>query len=205
MFRRSYWKMKNSGLASVGLLPFLGSAFGQATAFNITAISAANNASRLECWQLDAAPVIGRGAVNFDLGNFTNSFVGIIPPNTTTGTIGNAATVQYVSRLLPFCIASRHANLGPCDRYSLVMAGLVHITTPHSGLPDELNEAWISGGRYGWLIAADLAELAAQGHITTFPGLQRTIIAQFPVADNTPPAHSVLHEGPCEVWDQPEL
>lgn len=88
--------MKHFGLVLVGLLPFLGSAVGQATAFNITAISAANNASRLECWQLDAAPVIGRGAANFDLGNFTNSFVGIIPPNTTTGTIGNAATVQYV-------------------------------------------------------------------------------------------------------------
>ncbi|GAB7337365.1 hypothetical protein MBLNU457_g2713t1 [Dothideomycetes sp. NU457] len=176
--------MKHSGLALASLISFLvESAFGQATAFNITAISAANNASRLECWQLDATPTVGRGAVNFDLGNFTNSFVGIIPPNTTTGTIGNAATVQY----------------------SLVMAGLVHITTPHSGLPDELNEAWIFGGRYGWLIAADLKELAAQGHITTFPGLQRTIIAQFPVANNTPPAHSVLHEGPCQMFDQLEL
>lgn len=66
----------------------------QATTFNITAISAANNAARLECWQLAAPPVFGRGAVNFDLGDFSQAFVGIIPPNTTTGTITNAAQVQ---------------------------------------------------------------------------------------------------------------
>lgn len=66
----------------------------QAPSFNITAISAANNASRFECWQLASPPVSGRGAVNFALGNFTNSFVGIIPANTTSGTISNAVTVQ---------------------------------------------------------------------------------------------------------------
>lgn len=66
----------------------------EATAFNITAISAANNAARLECWQLDALPNAGRGAVNFDLGDFDKAFVGILPPNTTTGTINNAVQVQ---------------------------------------------------------------------------------------------------------------
>jgi hypothetical protein len=50
--------------------------------------------TRLECWQLSAPPVFGRGAVNFDLGDFDHVFVGIIPPNTTTGTINNAAQVQ---------------------------------------------------------------------------------------------------------------
>jgi hypothetical protein len=66
----------------------------QATAFNITAISAANNTARLECWQLDAPPNAGRGAVNFDLGDFEKAFVGILPPNTTIGTINNAVQVQ---------------------------------------------------------------------------------------------------------------
>lgn len=61
---------------------------------NITAISAANNAARLECWQLAAPPVLGRGAVNYDLGNLENAFLGIIPPNTTTGTLSNAVQVQ---------------------------------------------------------------------------------------------------------------
>jgi hypothetical protein len=66
----------------------------QAPSLNITAISAANNASRLECWQLAAPPSLGRGAVNFDIGDFDGAFVGIIPPNTTSGTLSNAVQVQ---------------------------------------------------------------------------------------------------------------
>jgi len=85
------------------------------------------------------------------------------------------------------------------------MAGLAHITTPHSGLPSYLNEVWIQGGRHGWLIAADMVEVAAQGHVTTFPSTERTVIAQFPVAGNKPPAHSVLHLGPCTYADFAEL
>jgi hypothetical protein len=71
------------------------------------------------------------------------------------------------------------------------MAGLVHITTPYSGLPSHLNEVWIQGGRHGWLLAADLKEIAAQGHVTTFPGTERTI--------------SVLHVGPCTYAELAEL
>jgi hypothetical protein len=76
------------------VLAFASEAASQAAAFNITAISAANNTARLECWQLDAPPNAGRGAVNFDLGDFDKAFVGIILPNTTTGTINNAVQVQ---------------------------------------------------------------------------------------------------------------
>ena len=86
--------MKFSSL--VTMLALIGRAVSQATTFNITAISAANNASRLECWQLAAPPISGRGAVNFALGDFDQAFVGIIPPNTTSGTINNAAQVQQV-------------------------------------------------------------------------------------------------------------
>jgi hypothetical protein len=49
------------------------------------------------------------------------------------------------------------------------------------------------------LIAADLKEFAAQGHITTFPGQERTLIAQFPVKGNNVPEHSLLHVGSC-LW-----
>ena len=72
----------------------VGRAASLATSLNVTAISAANNASRLECWQLAAPPVFGRAAVNFDIGDSEGAFVGIIPPNTTAGTIGNAEQVQ---------------------------------------------------------------------------------------------------------------
>lgn len=85
------------------------------------------------------------------------------------------------------------------------MAGLVYIRTPHSGLPSALNEVYIQGGRQGWLIAADLKEVAAQGHVTTFPGTERTVIAQFPIAGNKAPAHTILHLGPCTFADLAEL
>jgi hypothetical protein len=75
-------------------LSFANGVASQPASFNITAISAANNTARLECWQLDAPPNSGRGAVNFDLGDFDKAFVGILPPNTTTGTINNAVQVQ---------------------------------------------------------------------------------------------------------------
>ena len=86
-------------------------------------------------------------------------------------------------------------------RYSLVMAGQVHITTPNSGLADKFNEVYIEGGRYGWLIAADTVDVASQGHVTEFPSDERTVIAQFPVKGNVRPAHSVLHKGPCTKKD----
>jgi hypothetical protein len=54
------------------------------------------------------------------------------------------------------------------------------------------------------LIAADLKEIAAKGHITEFPGQERTLIAQFPVANNTVPEHRVLHLGPC-LWEDMAL
>lgn len=79
---------------AITLLAAVERALSQATSLNITAISAANNASRLECWQLAAPPILGRGAVNFNIGDFEGAFVGIIPPNTTSGTLSNAAQVQ---------------------------------------------------------------------------------------------------------------
>ncbi|KAH6616833.1 hypothetical protein C7974DRAFT_290972, partial [Boeremia exigua] len=149
------------------------------TRLNITAIAAANNASRLECWQLAAPAVPGRGALNYPLGDLEDAFVGVIPPNTTTGTIGNAERVQF----------------------SLFLTGLAHISTPHSGLPAYLNEVFIAGGARGMLIAADLKEVAASGHVTVFPGLESTVIAQFPVKGGKVPEHEVLHVGPCTGGD----
>lgn len=106
---------------------------------------------------------------------------------------------QRQARLLRMRVDELKSN--DIDRYSLVMAGQVHIVTPSSGLPDKLNEVYIEGGRYGWLIAADTADVAAEGHVTDFPSDERTIIAQFPLKDNQAPAHSVLHDGPCTKED----
>lgn len=53
--------MKCSSMTTV--LDFVSGAASQATSFNMTASSAANDAVWLECWQLDAPPNTGRGAV----------------------------------------------------------------------------------------------------------------------------------------------
>jgi len=63
-------------------------------------------------------------------------------------------------------------------------------------------EAWIQGGRYGLLIAADTAEVSALGHYAEFPGDAPTVLVQTPFANNEIPAHTVLYERPC---DYPEL
>ena len=84
-------------------------------------------------------------------------------------------------------------------RYSLIMSGLVHIKTPDSGLPPDQSEVWIQGGKYGWLIAADLKDEAAHGHVTEFPSAADTVIAQFPFVENKVPGHEVLYAGPCRM------
>jgi hypothetical protein len=86
--------MRLPSINTACMLALIGRVASLATSFNITAISAANNASRLECWQLAAPPVFGRAAVNFAIGDIEGAFVGIIPPNTTAGTIANAEQVQ---------------------------------------------------------------------------------------------------------------
>ena len=83
------------------------------------------------------------------------------------------------------------------NRYSLFMAGLAHISVPNCSGPPSECETWVSGGKYGMIIANDLKSDSKDGHITEFPSSDTTVIAQFPCDGNVPPAHIVLHKGPC--------
>ena len=74
----------------------------------------------------------------------------------------------------------------------MVISGLVHIS-----LPNSTTEAWIQGGKYGFILAADTKAVSKSGHITEFPGGDDTVIAQFPITGGELPAHVVLYEGPC--------
>jgi hypothetical protein len=76
----------------------------------------------------------------------------------------------------------------------MVMSGLVHIR-----LPTFNNEAWIQGGKYGFIIAADTKNVSETGHITDFPGAADTVIAQFPLKGGVLPDHEVLYDGPCKL------
>ncbi|OCK84767.1 hypothetical protein K432DRAFT_319778 [Lepidopterella palustris CBS 459.81] len=148
--------------------------------FNLTAISTAHNESRLECWSLNVAPKFGRGAVNFGIGSIDDAFIGILPPRTySNSTISHAPTVQF----------------------TMVLSGLIHIRIPNSTLSQEKSEAWIHGGRYGIIIAADTAEKSKSGHIAEFPSADETVLAEFPVAGDSIPEHSLLYTGPCKMAD----
>jgi hypothetical protein len=72
------------------------------------------------------------------------------------------------------------------------MSGLVHIRIPNS-----TTEAWIQGGKYGFIVAADTKGVSKLGHITDFPGGDDTVIAQFPTIGGKMPEHVVLYDGPC--------
>ncbi|KAF2402080.1 hypothetical protein EJ06DRAFT_529199 [Trichodelitschia bisporula] len=140
---------------------------------NITAIAAVNGASVLQCWHLAAAPADFASAVNYPLGAgaFSGSFLGVIAPRTVVG-----------------------KAWAPHVQFSFVLSGLVHIS-----IPDSKQEAWIQGGRYGGIIAADTKDVSLTGHITEFPGGDETLIAQFPMVGNEVPAHEVLYDGACGV------
>ena len=89
-----------------------------------------------------------------------------------------------------------------CARFTIALTGLIHIQTPYSGLPDHLNEVWIQGGKYGFVIAADtVVSGSVKGHITDFPSDEPTWLIELPVVSNAAPSHGVVHDGPCGVGD----
>lgn len=75
------------------------------------------------------------------------------------------------------------------------MSGLAYITLPD----DNTTSAYVSGGEFGLIFAADTADVSEKGHRTQYPGITETIALQIPVKDNKIPAHTVLHSGPCVV------
>ena len=79
-------------------------------------------------------------------------------------------------------------------------AGLAHITLPRSS-----DEAWVSGGVYGLLFAADTAEVSIDGHKTEYPSSLQTVALQIPTQDGKIPPHKVLHSGPCSIAEQRSL
>ncbi|KAF2423101.1 hypothetical protein EJ08DRAFT_567761, partial [Tothia fuscella] len=141
---------------------------------NVTAISAVNNASVLECWELTNPPRTFRGAANYDIGSFANAYIGVIAPKT------------YIGKAY-----------APSPQYSLFLSGLAHISIPNSTLPASQSEVWVQGGKYGTIIAVDTTAVSIGGHITEFPGGDDTVIAQFPFVDEKLPEHKVLYRGPC--------
>lgn len=60
---------------------------------NLTAISASNGESVIECWALKSKPASFAAASNFYLGGVSNSTYSVIPPHTVVG-LHHAPNVQ---------------------------------------------------------------------------------------------------------------
>jgi hypothetical protein len=68
------------------LLTYFLSLINRSTAqgLNVTTLAVQNGSSIFECWSLES-PTSGAGAQNYPLGDFSNAFIGAIPPHTYIG------------------------------------------------------------------------------------------------------------------------
>ncbi|KAF3765042.1 hypothetical protein M406DRAFT_243506, partial [Cryphonectria parasitica EP155] len=146
---------------------------------NVTAISAANNASTLECWQMTTPFSISTtsgtaGSASLDLGDVSNLTYTVLPA-AYDGGLHNAPHAQWV----------------------VFISGLAYITLP----TNTSAAAYVPGGEFGVIFAADTAAVSAEGHRTQYPGVTETVALQIPVADGKVPDYEVLHSGACTDTD----
>lgn len=95
--------------------------------------------------------------------------------------------------------SSLYLSISSADSFQFVAftTGLAHVT-----LPNSTDEAWIRGGKYGLVIAADTAAVSLGGHITRYPSDDMTIGLQMPTSGGVVPKHTVLHTGACKHHEQ---
>ncbi|KAK7914058.1 hypothetical protein PG985_011761 [Apiospora marii] len=153
------------------------------TKLNITAIGATGGKSTLECWQMDAPFAVSdtpgtRGSAAASLGNVTKLDFGVIPANFDGG-LHNA----------------------PANQWVMFTTGLAHITVPG----DDSGGAYVQGGEFGLIFAADTANVSEKGHYTRYPGIVETVALQMPTLDGEIPPHQVVRSGPCQTDDMAGL
>ncbi|KAF3059424.1 hypothetical protein GL218_04546 [Daldinia childiae] len=84
--------------------------------------------------------------------------------------------------------------------YSILPSQWVYFTTglAYITLPDDRDtSAFINGGQFSLVFAADTAAVSRKGHRTQYPGITESIALQIPTSDGKVPEHNVLHMGPC--------
>ncbi|ROV96569.1 hypothetical protein VMCG_07822 [Cytospora schulzeri] len=146
---------------------------------NITALGAANNASTLECWQMDTPFAISTqqgtsGSAQLQLGNASTMSYSVLPAQYDAG-VHNA----------------------PANQWVIFLTGLAYITLP----ADNTTSAYVSGGQFGLIFAADTSDVSGTGHSTAYPGITETVAIQIPTQDGEIPLHTILHNGPCTAND----
>lgn len=148
--------------------------------FNLTAISASNGVSVLECWQLSEP---------FNTSDQTGIAGGKLQQ------LGDVANASWLS--IPARFASGN-HPAPNIQYVAFLSGLTHLTIPNSR-----QEAWILGGKYGLILAADTATVSKEGH-NSIVGNDEVTGLQIPTADGKIPRHKVLYQEPCR-WNELSL
>ena len=151
---------------------------------NVTALTHSANLSVLQCWSLSppfqTTPSLA-GAAIASLSAIAGNASLIVQPPHSIGAMRNARVAQW----------------------SLFVSGLGRIqilANDGSGLVNESSdEAWITGGKYGLIFADDVG--TSNGHLTTFPSNDETVLLTFATAGGAVPEHDVLHEGPCG-WEE---
>lgn len=86
------------------------------------------------------------------------------------------------------------------NRFVLFISGLAHVTLPNTTV-SPTTSAWIQGGKYGLIIAADTSGVSKYGHATAYPSDADTVALQVPFRDGKIPDHMVLYDGPC-LWTE---
>ena len=80
-----------------------------------------------------------------------------------------------------------------CGRWVMFISGMAHVTLPG----DDSGGAYILGGEFGLIFAADTANVSERGHYTRYPGIVETVALQIPTLDGEIPPHQVVRSGPC--------
>ncbi|KAI9834168.1 MAG: hypothetical protein M1826_005279 [Phylliscum demangeonii] len=148
--------------------------------FQITAITACNRQSKLECWQLSSPIFVSNtstediaGGQFQSLGPVEGSTYGVVPPRFESG--------NHVDRV----------------EFLAILSGLAHITIANS-----TDEVWIGPGYEDFILTTDTSNISDIGHDVTFPTDQPTTSLQVQPAGGVVPDHIVLHQGPCIVGAQ---
>ncbi|KAM3073389.1 hypothetical protein ACMFMG_004712 [Clarireedia jacksonii] len=147
--------------------------------FNLTAISAVDNVSLFQCWQL-TAPI--NSSVQDGL---VRSMV------QSLGLLGGNATYSYLPANFP---GTTHA--APVPQYVVFLSAKMIVTVP-STTPNMTEEAIFTGGANSVIIAANTADKSSIEHVTGT--LEEPVTAlQIPFAGGQIPPYRVLYNGVCK-------
>ncbi|RDA86139.1 hypothetical protein CP532_3053 [Ophiocordyceps camponoti-leonardi (nom. inval.)] len=140
---------------------------------NLTALTAYNGMTTIECWQVGPFVSSNRtgtsGAPSYFFGEVVNATYTVIPPNFDGG-LHNAPSFQFV----------------------FFATGSARIT-----LPNGTQETTVRGGKNGLIIAADTADVSTLGHRTQYLSGDKTVSMQIPIKNPKNFKHTVVHNGAC--------